>query len=102
MFYTINRYLLLVICLILIEIIVGCGRPITKNRRPDMRYNQNKNDGRMRENMMYGRNLDNSYDMRYHLNQNNGALLNSIIYMVLFISSMHLPDKTMFSNRLLV
>ena len=76
-----NRYLLLLICFILIEIIVGRGRPMTKNGRPDMRYNQNKNDGRLRENRMYGRNLDNSYDMRYHHNHNNqGGLFNSIFY----------------------
>ena len=74
------RYTLLVICFILMQIIISQGRPLTKKGRPDMRYNQNKNDGRLRENRIYGKNLDNSYDMRYNYNKNYGTLLNSIIY----------------------
>ena len=79
MFYPMSRLLVLVIVLILIDIIVGHGRPMTKYGRPDMRFNQNKNDGRLRENRLYGRNLDLSYDMRHNQNKNLGGLINPLI-----------------------
>jgi len=78
MFYPMSRLLVLVIVLILIDTIVGRGRPMTKYGRPDMRFNQNKNDDRLRENRLYGRNLDLSYDMRHNQNKNLGGLINPL------------------------